>query len=99
MDVARPDIAIKKKRRRIRLIIASAVVLVAATIGLSRLKPAVPTVDRNLVWIDTIKRGPLVRQVQGSGSLVPVDVRWIITRVTGRVESVVLKAGAQVKPD
>src|SRR5689334_10257043 len=99
MDVARPDLALKKKRRRLRWIIITVVVLAGVTVGLSLLKPAVPTVDRNLVWVDTVKRGPLVRQVQGSGTLVPVDVRWIVSRVSGRAERVVLKAGAQVKAD
>lgn len=99
MDVARPDLAIKRKKRRLRLIIISVVGLVAVTVGLSLLKPAVPTVDRNLVYIDTVKRGPLIRQIQGTGTLVPEDVRWIVARVTGRAEKIVLKAGAQVTPD
>lgn len=99
MDVARPDLLLKKKRRRMQWIAATVVVLVAVTIGLSQLKPAVPAVDRNLLWIDTVKRGPLLRQVQGSGTLVPEDVRWIASRVSGRIERVLLKAGAMVEPD
>lgn len=99
MDVARPDIARAKKRKRNRVIIISAIVLAVTTYGLSRLKPAVPNVDRNLVWIDTVKRGPLVRQVQGSGTLVPEDIRWITSRASGRVDKIVLRPGAKVEPD
>lgn len=99
MDVARPDIAIAKRKKRNRLIIISVIVLAGVTYGLSRLKPAVPTVDRNLVYIDTVKRGPLVRQVQGSGTLVPEDIRWITSRASGRVDKVVLRPGAKVEPD
>lgn len=99
MDVARPDIALAKRRKRNRLIIISVIVVAVTTYGLSRLKPAVPTVDRNLVWIDTVKRGPLIRQVQGSGTLVPEDIRWITSRASGRVDKIVLRPGAKVEPD
>ena len=72
MDIARPDLKQKKKRR---LIIWSgiAVVLVAiAAVAVYRLKPAAPTVDRSTIWTDTVKRGPMIRQVRGStGTLVP----------------------------
>jgi HlyD family secretion protein len=65
----------------------------------SRLKPAAPTVDRAVVWIDSVKQGNLVVQVRGSGTLTPEDIRWIPAITQGRVEKIVLRPGAQVKPD
>jgi hypothetical protein len=56
-------------------------------------------VDRSLVWVETVKRGPMVRQVHGPGTLVPVDIRWIAARTQGRVERIVLLPGAPVEPD
>ncbi|HEV3410582.1 MAG TPA: HlyD family efflux transporter periplasmic adaptor subunit [Chthoniobacterales bacterium] len=69
------------------------------TVGVSRLKPAAPGVDRSVVWIDTVKRGDMVRQVRGSGTLVPEEIRWIPATTQGRVERILLRPGAQVKPD
>src|SRR6185369_6614709 len=79
MDVPRPHIAKQKKKRRIMIIAATILGLIVVTFALSRLKPAVPSVDRSTVWIDTVKRGPMVRQVRGLGTLVPEDIRWIST--------------------
>jgi len=73
--------------------------LVGITVAIARLKPAVPTVERNLVWIDTVKRGPMLRQVRGIGSLVPEDITWIAARTQGRVDRIVLRPGAKVDPD
>src|SRR5437867_8842259 len=69
MDVPRAGVAAKKRKRRVIIIAASALGLILATIAISRLKPAVPSVDRSTVWIDTVKRGPMVRQVRGLGTL------------------------------
>jgi HlyD family secretion protein len=99
MDIQRPSQAKEKLRKRIYAGAAIVVGLVAITIVLARLKPAVPTVDRSLVWINTVKRGPMVRQVHGPGTLVPVDIRWIAARTQGRVEKIVLLPGATVQPD
>ncbi len=55
--------------------------------------------DRATVWIDTVKRGPMLRQVRGSGTLVPEDIRWIPATTQGRVERILLRPGAEVKPD
>ncbi len=68
------------------------------TYGVSRLRPAAPGVDRATVWIDTVKRGELTRQVRGSGILVPENIRWIPATTSGRVERLVLRPGAQVTP-
>ena len=99
MDVPRVGIAAKKRKRRIIIIAASAVGLILATIAISRLKPAVPSVDRSSVWIDTVKRGPMVRQVRGLGTLVPEDIRWIPANTEGRVEKIMIWPGTHVEPD
>lgn len=99
MDIPRPNAA-KEKRRRLILWASAAVVVVAGiSIFLARLKPAAPTVERSLVWIDTVKQGPMIRQVRGLGTLVPVDIRWLAARTSGRVERIVLRPGAVVQAD
>src|SRR5437870_4045833 len=98
MDVPRPGVAAKKRKRRIMIIAASALGLILATIAISRLKPAVPSIDRSTVWIDTVKRGPMVRQVRGLGTLVPEDIRWIAANTEGRVEKINIWPGTKVEP-
>jgi len=99
MDIPRPNAAKEKRRKRIIAASVTAAVLVGVTFALARLKPAAPTVDRNLVWVGTVKRGPMVRQVRGLGTLVPEEIRWIASRTEGRVDRIVLRPGAQVTPD
>ncbi len=98
MDIARPNAAKEKRRKRIIYATVTVVVLIGITVALSRLKPAAPTVERNLVWIDTVKRGPMVRQVRGLGTLVPEEIRWIAARTQGRVDKIILRPGAVVEP-
>jgi HlyD family secretion protein len=99
VDIARsPEV---KRKKQIRRIIYGAVALVAIvliTVGVSRLRPAAPGVDRATVWIDTVKRGPMIRQVRGSGILVPENIRWITATTSGRIERLVLRPGATVTP-
>jgi len=99
MDIARPDLARAKKKRRLTYAIAGALALIVISVIVARLKPAAPTVDKNLVWIDTVKRGSMVRQVRGLGTLVPEEIRWIAARTQGRVEQIVLRPGAAVTPE
>jgi HlyD family secretion protein len=99
MDVPREGVAAKKRKRRILIIAGSALGLILATIAISRLKPAVPSVDRSTVWIDTVKRGPMVRQVRGLGTLVPEEIRWIPANTEGRVEKIIVWPGTNVEPD
>jgi HlyD family secretion protein len=99
VDIARPSQAKKKRVRRILYVTAGVVVIGGISLGVSKLKPAAPTVDRAVVWIDSVKRGPMLRQVRGSGTLVPEDIRWINTQTQGRVERIILRPGAQVTPD
>jgi HlyD family secretion protein len=98
MDVPRPNVAARKRKRRIIIISAIVLGVALATFALSRLKPAVPSVDRSTVWIDTVKRGPMVRQVRGLGTLVPEEIRWIAANTEGRVEKILVRPGARVEP-
>ncbi len=100
VDIARPDSVVRKKKiKRIAFALAGLAVIVAVTAFVSKLKPAAPTVERGTVWPDTVKRGPMVRQVRGTGTLVPEDIRWIPATTAGRVERIVLRSGASVRPD
>jgi HlyD family secretion protein len=99
VDIARPSQAKKKRIRRILYATAGVIVVAGISLGVSRLKPAAPTVDRAVVWIDVVKKGSMLRQVRGSGTLVPEDIRWIPAQTQGRVERIVLRPGAQVRPD
>ncbi len=99
MDVPRVGAAAKKRKRRMMIGGAIVVGVLLATFALSRLKPAVPTVDRSTVWVDTVKRGPMVRQVRGLGTLVPEEIRWIPANTEGSVEKIVVRPGAQVSAD
>ena len=99
VDIARPDLPVARQRRRLIYAGAGLVALSAITIGVSQLKPAAPVVERGAVWIDTVKRGPMVRDVKGTGTLVPEDLRWIPAVAEGRVDRLVLHPGAPVAPD
>ncbi|HEV7672276.1 MAG TPA: HlyD family efflux transporter periplasmic adaptor subunit [Thermoanaerobaculia bacterium] len=66
---------------------------------ISRLKPAAPSVERETVWVDTVQRGPMLRQVRGPGTLVPVDIRWLSASQDGRVERIPALPGVTVQPD
>jgi HlyD family secretion protein len=98
VDIPRADLARKKRIRRAAYAVAGLTVIVMVTLGVSRLKPAAPTVD-SAPWLDTVKRGSMVRQVRGAGTLVPEQIRWIPAQTEGRVERLVLRPGASVKPD
>nr|WP_217446475.1 HlyD family efflux transporter periplasmic adaptor subunit [Myxococcus sp. CA040A] len=79
--------------------IGGAFALILVTVGLGRLRPAAPSVDRASVWLDTVKRGPMVRQVKGAGTLVPEYIRWLTADTAGRVERIHVRPGATVKAD
>ena len=102
MDIQRPaSVAKQKKLRQIAFGVAAVLVIGLVSVVLGRLKPAAPTVERATVWVDTVKRGPMVRQVRGLGTLVPVDEarRWVPASTQGRVEKIVMRPGALVTPD
>src|ERR1700691_3825701 len=97
MDIARPSNARQKKIRRAIYASVGLLIVVLVTAGLSRLRPAAPTVDAATLWPDTVKRGPMVREVRGLGTLTPEDIRWIPATTAAKVESIVLRPGRTVK--
>ena len=100
MDIARPSsVAAAKRKRRILIGAGGVALAVLVTIGLSRLEPAAPSVEKGTVWVDTVKRGPMLRQVRGTGTLVPEEIRWIPATTEGRVERIVILPGKEVDPD
>ncbi len=99
MDIARPSNVRKKRIRQAIYAVVGLLVVVLVSVGLSRLKPAAPTVERAVIWPDMVKRGPMVRQVRGLGILTPEDIRWIPATTQGRVEKIILRPGTAVKPD
>jgi HlyD family secretion protein len=99
MDIARPSNARQKRIRRAIYAGIALLAVVLVSVGLSRLKPAAPTVEAATVWRDTVKRGPMLRQVRGLGTLVPEEIRWIPSTTQGRVETIILRPGTLVKPE
>lgn len=99
MDVKREGVAEARRRRRILWSIAGALVLGLVTLGLYRLEPAAPTVDQATVWLDDVKRGEMLRQVRGPGTLVPEEIRRIALSTEGTVEKRLVLPGATVEPD
>jgi HlyD family secretion protein len=99
MDIKREGVA---RRKRIRTVLLSVVLLAAAgalTWRLSKLQPAAPSVERATVWVDTVKRGPMLRDVKGTGTLVPEDPLWIPAANEGQVSKIMVQSGDRVKPD
>ncbi len=101
MDVVREGVVEAKRKRRLILIGSGVAAALLVTLGLSRLKPAAPTVEKSTVWIEAVKRGPMLRQVRGPGSLVPVPegIRHITAATDGRVERLLVQPGAVVQAD
>src|ERR1700752_163417 len=97
MDIQRPSNARAKKKRRIIYATIAVLLVGGVTYGLSRLRPAAPTVDRATIWPDEVKRGPMLREVRGLGPLGPEDIRWIPAQTDSRVDRWVLRPGAIVK--
>lgn len=99
MDIARPDVKRKKQRRRILLAVVGVLLLAGTTAMLARLEPAPPSVDKGARVIDTVKRGPFVRDVHGNGTLVPEELLYVQAESEGRVERVFILPGAIVQAD
>lgn len=99
MDIARPSNVRQKRIRQATYVLAASLIVVVGSVGLARLKPAAPTVEAATLWPDVAKRGPMVRQVRGLGTLVPEDIRWIPASTQGRVERIVLRPGTRVESD
>src|SRR5215472_10872796 len=99
MDIKREGVT---RRKRIRLAIYVVLILAALSLGswrLYKLQPAAPTVERATVWVDGVKRGPMLRDVHGIGTLIPEDIIWIPANSDGQVSKVLVESGAKVKPD
>jgi HlyD family secretion protein len=101
MDIARPEFKQQNRRRQIIWSALGIVAVAAATIGVTRLKPAAPEVERSTVWTDTVKRGPMLRQVRGLGSLIPSQefTRQIPAETEATIVRILKLPGSQVKPD
>src|SRR5258707_9990896 len=101
MDIARPELKQQKRRRQIIVGVVLTVFVVAIFIGVSRLKPAAPSVERGTVWTDTVKRGPMLRQVRGLGTLIPSQefTRQIPAETEATVVRIRMLPGSQVKAD
>jgi len=101
MDIARPEFKQQKRRRQIIWGMVGLACLGGVTVGVSRLKPAAPEVERSTVWTDTVKRGPMLRQVRGIGSLIPSQefTRQIPAETEATVVRILKLPGSQVKAD
>jgi multidrug efflux pump subunit AcrA (membrane-fusion protein) len=100
MDISRPDLRKRKLRRQLTIAASGLIAVLVAAWFILRLKPAIPTVD-SAVWTDTVKRGPLLRQVRGPGSLVPREdrIRLIPAETEATVVRIHVLPGAHVEPD
>jgi HlyD family secretion protein len=99
MDIARPDQSRKRRLRRILTVSVSLLALAAVTIALSRMKPALPGVERGSLYFGVVKRGEMLLQVHGVGSLLPEEIRWVPAANQGRVENILVLPGTAVKAD
>jgi len=99
MDIARPSNARAKMIKRIVFGSLALIAILTITLALRRMKPAAPTVDLGTIVQDTVKRGPMLLEMHGLGTLVPQDIRWIPAQTEARVERIVLRPGAVVKPE
>src|SRR6266849_1654173 len=98
MDIQRPSNARAKKIRRIIYGTLAVLFIAGVTVVLGRLRPAAPSVDAGTVWSDSVKRGPMLREVHGLGTLVPEDIRWVAAQTDAHVDKWVLRPPAVVKP-
>jgi len=100
MDIKRPPKSkLKKKLRTAVFVVVGLAAIAGITYGLTKLKPAAPALDPSTAVIDTVKRGEMVRDVRGNGTLVPQVTRWVPAPTDGRVESILLQAGVEVGAD
>ena len=99
MDIPRKSAARRRRIKNAIYIVITLAVIGGISLGLSKLRPAAPPVERATVWVDTVKRGPMLRNVRGLGTLVPEEIRWIPAITNGRVERRLVQPGAAVRPD
>ena len=99
MDIHRPDLAKLKRRRQLIYGGATAIALLALLGFVYTLDPAAPKAARASLWLDTVKRGEMLREVRGPGTLVPKEIRWIAAQGPARIERIDIKPGAVVTAD
>ncbi|HET8554614.1 MAG TPA: HlyD family efflux transporter periplasmic adaptor subunit, partial [Rhodanobacteraceae bacterium] len=99
MDIANPQLKLRKKRKRLLLTGGGALVVLAIVLVVAWLGPALPTADRSSLWIGTVKRGDMLREVRATGTLVPRHKRWISAATAAQVEKILVWPGTEVKPD
>jgi len=99
MDIQRPSNARAKKFRRVAYLAVALVSAAGVTYGVSRLRPAAPSVDKATIWTDEVKRGSMLRDVRGIGTLVPEDIRWIPAQTDSRIDRILIHPGATVQPN
>lgn len=97
MDIARPELKQRKRRRQLVIGTAVGILVIAGAAGIMALGPTMPSVERSSVLVDTVKRGELLREVRGPGTLVPKEIRWIAAETSARVERILVKPGAEVE--
>ena len=99
MDIANPQLKIRRRRRLQWSIAGGAAVLVGVVVLLVRLGPALPVAERASLWIDTVQQGQMLREVRATGTLVPRSTRWLAAATAAQVEQILIWPGAAVKPD
>lgn len=99
MDIANPHIKQRRRHRRLALATAAIALVALTTLVLARLGPALPVAERSSLWIDTVQRGDMLREVRASGTLVPRSSRWLAAATAAQVQEILVWPGATVKPD
>jgi HlyD family secretion protein len=99
MDIARPDLARQRRRRRLLWAVIGVGLLTLVSVLLARLEPAVPSVERSTLWTNSVQRGEMLRQVRGNGTLVPEQIQFVQAETGGTVERIFIQPGAEVTAD
>ncbi|MPZ21787.1 MAG: RND transporter, partial [Luteitalea sp.] len=98
VDIARPpEVIRRRKMRRAAYGVVALTAILLITVGVSRLKPAAPPVERGTIWPYTVQRGAMIRNVRGTGRLVPLDINWVAAPAAGRIDRVLLRPGVRVE--
>jgi multidrug efflux pump subunit AcrA (membrane-fusion protein) len=99
MDVVNPKFKLRRQRKRLALVGAGAAVIIALVLVVLWMGPALPSADRASLWIGTVKRGDMLREVRATGTLVPRHKRWISAATAAQVEQILVFPGTRVTPD
>ena len=93
MDIPRKSAAKKRRVKRILYSLAAVIAVAVITVGVSKLQPAAPSVDKDTLWKGTVARGTVPRNVRGLGTLVPEEIRYVPAITPGRIEKRLVQAG------